>query len=247
MLQGMYAPSNNAAGLFLAGVLFSVAMQCDAWSGQALNVGRARLYASSISHCKIPSRNRASSITRIAMEWSPEEKARRAELARQREEKIIRERAERQRRLEDYDQAIAKQRSSTPTNFEPAGEFVMPEGNYGEKAQGLFGWANNNPSSKNAIYDLEFINSKAGGGNVGEHPRGDHESERRHRSSLLACAGEMMTELRGKGRTEEGKEIQLPGATKDGRQNAVPTVQKQPPPERARVRKSTVPKKRAFE
>jgi hypothetical protein len=45
---------------------------------------------------------------------------------------------------------------------------VMAEGNYGEKATGLFGWANNNPSSKNAIYDTEFINSAAGGGNVGE-------------------------------------------------------------------------------
>ena len=38
----------------------------------------------------------------------------------------------------------------------------MPEGNFGDKATGLFGWANNNPSSKNAIYDTEFINSAAG-------------------------------------------------------------------------------------
>ena len=38
----------------------------------------------------------------------------------------------------------------------------MPAGNFGDKATGLFGWANNNPSSKNAIYDTEFINSAAG-------------------------------------------------------------------------------------
>lgn len=40
-------------------------------------------------------------------------------------------------------------------------DFVMQEGNYGDNAQGLFGWANNNPSSKNAIYDTEFIQSAA--------------------------------------------------------------------------------------
>ena len=40
-------------------------------------------------------------------------------------------------------------------------QYVMDEGNYGDNAQGLFGWANNNPSSKNAIYDTEFINSAA--------------------------------------------------------------------------------------
>ena len=28
----------------------------------------------------------------------------------------------------------------------------------GAEASGLFGWANNNPSSKNAFYDTEFIN-----------------------------------------------------------------------------------------
>jgi hypothetical protein len=50
-----------------------------------------------------------------------------------------------------------------PLNMQ-AGEgkqYVMDEGNYGDNAQGLFGWANNNPSSKNAIYDTEFINSAA--------------------------------------------------------------------------------------
>ena len=56
----------------------------------------------------------------------------------------------------------------------------MPHAAAGDNAEGLFGWANNNPSSKNAIYDTEFINSAAGGGNVGE----------------------MMIAMRGKGRTE---------------------------------------------
>jgi hypothetical protein len=30
-------------------------------------------------------------------------------------------------------------------------DYVMEEGNYGDKATGLFGWANNNPSSKSVI------------------------------------------------------------------------------------------------
>lgn len=67
-------------------------------------------------------------------------------------------------------------------------EFVMTDGNFGANAEGLFGWANNNPSSKNAIYDTEFINSAAGGGNVGE----------------------MMIAMRGKGRTEECSNLQIP-------------------------------------
>jgi hypothetical protein len=40
-----------------------------------------------------------------------------------------------------------------------------------------------------AIYDTEFINSAAGGGNVGE----------------------MMIEMRGKGKTEEGAQVQIKG------------------------------------
>jgi hypothetical protein len=170
--------------------------QTSAWSGNTMIKSRALLFSANAHRCALPLQgHRSLARTTISMEWSPEEKARRAELARMREEKITKERAERQRRLEEYDQDVSQQRSTTPTNFEPAGEFVMPEGNYGDKAQGLFGWANNNPSSKNAIYDLEFINSKAGGGNVGE----------------------MMTELRGKGRTEESREVLVPGATKNGR------------------------------
>jgi hypothetical protein len=186
----MYTTKMSLAGTFFFGVvLVGLFVQSNAWSGYSLMQGRSRIFQLGTGKCV---RNRRSA---ISMAWSPEERARRAELARQREEKISRERAERQRQLEQYDETVAKQRSSNPTNFEAAGEFVMPEGNYGDKAQGLFGWANNNPSSKNAIYDLEFINSKAGGGNVGE----------------------MMTELRGKGRTEEGREVQLPGIMKDGR------------------------------
>lgn len=190
----MYTAQMSLPGFLVCIALLGLLIPSEAWSGHALMNGRNNIFQLGASRCLSSVRNRGVSST-ISMEWSPEERARRAELARQREAKIIRERAERQRQLEDYDQTVAKQRSSTPTNFEPAGEFVMPEGNYGAKAQGLFGWANNNPSSKNAIYDLEFINSKAGGGNVGE----------------------MMTELRGKGRTEEGREVQLPGAMKDGR------------------------------
>ncbi len=177
-------------------VLVGSFCQTSAWSGSAMIKSRVLLFSASSHRCSLPLRgHRSIARSSISMEWSPEEKARRAELARLREEKIIKERAERQRRLQEYDQDVSQQRSSTPTNFEPAGEFVMPEGNYGDKAQGLFGWANNNPSSKNAIYDLEFINSKAGGGNVGE----------------------MMTELRGKGRTEESREVLVPGAMKSGR------------------------------
>jgi hypothetical protein len=44
-------------------------------------------------------------------------------------------------------------------------------------------------SNFQAIYDTDFINSAAGGGNVGE----------------------MMIELRGKGKTEEGAQVQIKG------------------------------------
>jgi len=84
----------------------------------------------------------------------------------------------------------------TPQDMQKASEeFVMTEGNFGAEASGLFGWANNNPSSKNAFYDTEFINSAAGGGNVGE----------------------MMIAMRGKGRTQECKEVQIPVDKKGAR------------------------------
>ncbi len=49
-----------------------------------------------------------------------------------------------------------------PLDLEAAADdFVMKDGNFGANAKGLFGWANNNPSSKSAIYDTEFIQSAA--------------------------------------------------------------------------------------
>jgi pimeloyl-ACP methyl ester carboxylesterase len=125
------------------------------------------------------------------MQWSDEEREKRAKETAERNARLVREREERQRKLMERDQSLAENRETSPLNMQ-AGEgkqYVMDEGNYGDNAQGLFGWANNNPSSKNAIYDTEFINSAAGG----------------------AGTADMIIEMRGKGRTAEGKEVTIKG------------------------------------
>mmetsp|Transcript_30960 Transcript_30960/g.72388 ORF Transcript_30960/g.72388 Transcript_30960/m.72388 type:complete len:444 (+) Transcript_30960:3-1334(+) len=130
----------------------------------------------------------------LMMKWTDEERAARAQAQAQRNAKLIAEREERQRKLAERDSFLDEQRKTIPQNMQKEGsQYVMPEGNYGAEAGGLFGWANNNPSSKSAVYDTEFINSATGGAGVGD----------------------MMLELRGQGRTDESKEVQIEG--KDGK------------------------------
>jgi len=131
------------------------------------------------------------------MQWSPEERAQREEAKRIREERIRRERAERAAKLDGAAEDFLRQKATTaPLDLERANEeFVIEGGNYGDQAEGIFGWANNNPSSKSAFYDTEFINSAAGGGNVGE----------------------MMLAMRGKGKTPECKDLRVAAAVKGGK------------------------------
>jgi len=125
------------------------------------------------------------------MGWTPEERARREAARLEREARIQQERAERQAALQEYDRGFKEGLKTKPLDLEAAADdFVMKDGNFGDNAKGIFGWANNNPSSKNAVYDTEFIQSAAGGGNVGE----------------------MMIAMRGKGKTEESREVQIEGA-----------------------------------
>ena len=123
------------------------------------------------------------------MQWTPEERLKREAARKEREARIQRERAERQAKLDGVQKDFLQQKATTsPADLARASEdFVIEGGNYGDNAEGLFGWANNNPSSKNAFYDTEFINSAAGGGNVGE----------------------MMIAMRGKGRTPECNSVEL--------------------------------------
>lgn len=82
---------------------------------------------------------------------------RREQLAREREERI---REKRRKRLEE----LAEREGTAPmgtapvqdNQSEPAEGMAMPKGNYGEDASGLFGWVNQNPSSKNAVYMPAF-------------------------------------------------------------------------------------------
>jgi hypothetical protein len=99
----------------------------------------------------------------------------------ERNAKLLREREERQRKLSARDRDILDQRQTSvsrfshlhkrssnkycdeekpeenchkqPQDMNPKGkQYVMEEGNYGDKASGLFGWANNNPSSKSVCF-----------------------------------------------------------------------------------------------
>jgi len=128
---------------------------------------------------------------------SPEHRrAWREEKARERELRIKKKREEKQARLD----AIESANRAAPTMKEmraglrkESGDMSAAEqqellessdGTYGANATGLFGWVNNNPSSKNAVYIGSF---QGEGGNVGE----------------------MMKAIRGRGRTEEGMDIDV--------------------------------------
>lgn len=76
----------------------------------------------------------------------------------ERNARLLREREERQRRLVEQEQDFSEAKGTSPADIKGSGgKYKMEEGNYGDEAQGLFGWANNNPSSKNAFYDDEFL------------------------------------------------------------------------------------------
>jgi len=130
---------------------------------------------------------------------SPEEKRRkREEAAREREERIRLQRAERQAKLKEMDMETANaptfaQLRAAQQEQEKAQEeykdkqnqmLISEDGTYGANATGLFGWVNNNESSKNAVYIENF---KGNGGNVGE----------------------MMRAIRGKGRTNDGSDVNV--------------------------------------
>ncbi|KAA8499975.1 Haloalkane dehalogenase [Porphyridium purpureum] len=106
------------------------------------------------------------------------------------EERIAAKRAERQARLDAVERGV---REAPPARQAKApsddAQLQSEDGSYGSNATGLFGWVNNNPSSKNAVYVGSF---KGDGGNVGE----------------------MVKAIRGKGRTPEGFDVVVPNPSK---------------------------------
>jgi len=111
---------------------------------------------------------------------SPESKREQRErAAKEREERIKAKRKERQEML-DRAEGVVRVKDVRPEETDE--DMVMPKGNYGENASGMFGWVNQNPSSKNAIYMESF---KGDGGNTGE----------------------MAKRIRGRGKTDEGFEV----------------------------------------
>jgi len=129
-----------------------------------------------------------------------ERRAMREAKAKEREERIRKKRSERQAMLAE----IEAGKKAAPTakdmqqgvqgNMSGSGDVAeekttealeSEDGTYGANAKGLFGWVNNNPSSKNAVYIGSF---RGEGGNVGE----------------------MMKAIRGRGRTEEGVDVSVP-------------------------------------
>eukprot|EP00188_Purpureofilum_apyrenoidigerum_P005885 Plantae.Rhodophyta-Purpureofilum_apyrenoidigerum.ctg8215.p1 GENE.Plantae.Rhodophyta-Purpureofilum_apyrenoidigerum.ctg8215~~Plantae.Rhodophyta-Purpureofilum_apyrenoidigerum.ctg8215.p1 ORF type:complete len:414 (+),score=58.95 Plantae.Rhodophyta-Purpureofilum_apyrenoidigerum.ctg8215:113-1354(+) len=112
-------------------------------------------------------------------ESSESKKEARERAAREREERIRAKRRERQDML-DRAEGVVRVKDVRPEETDEG--MVMPKGNYGDNASGVFGWVNRNPSSKNAVYMESF---KGDGGNTGE----------------------MAKRIRGRGKTNEGFEI----------------------------------------
>ncbi|KAJ8908153.1 hypothetical protein NDN08_008247 [Rhodosorus marinus] len=129
--------------------------------------------------------------TRICMSEGSEgtdgmsKKEKREQLARERQERIREKRRKRLEELAEREGAAPLGTASVQKNeSETADGMAMPKGNYGEDAAGLFGWVNQNPSSKNAVYMPAF---KGDGGNTGE----------------------MVRQIRGRGKTGEGMEVTI--------------------------------------
>lgn len=106
--------------------------------------------------CRSEERNDEESVSSSEGEPLLSRREAREKAAKEREDRIRKRREERRKRLDVMDGLV------TP---EEAAELeeevkVMPDGNYGENASGVFGWVNQNPSSKNAVYMQPFKGGK---------------------------------------------------------------------------------------